>query len=207
MEFVNKFRAKNTKATQAQSKLKQIERMEKVEAPVQDDRKIQFRFPQPQRSGLKAITLSNIHHAYGDLKVYQGIDFEAQRGQRIVLVGPNPAVPADLYDTPQNFVVPDNFGPGGDIVATSGTGEPVGIRSTPDTGGAQLVVPEGYVSGNQISGTAVYENASFAVLGIVVGNYAWTWGSGPDADSFRLEVRETVPNEQLTWGKIKALFQ
>ncbi len=91
MEFVNKFRAKNTKATQAQSKLKQIERMEKVDAPVQDDRKIQFRFPQPQRSGLKAINLKNIHHAYGSLQVYQGIDFEAQRGQRIVLVGPNGA--------------------------------------------------------------------------------------------------------------------
>jgi ATP-binding cassette subfamily F protein 3 len=91
MDFVNKFRAKNTKATQAQSKLKQIERMDKVDAPVQDDRKIQFRFPQPQRSGLKAINLKDIHHAYGAHQVYQGIDFEAQRGQRIVLVGPNGA--------------------------------------------------------------------------------------------------------------------
>src|SRR5205085_1231683 len=51
MEFVNRFRAKNTKATQAQSKLKQIERMEKIQAPVNDQREIDFRFPQPQRSG------------------------------------------------------------------------------------------------------------------------------------------------------------
>ncbi len=51
MEFVNRFRAKNTKAAQAQSKLKQIERMDKVEAPEGDDRKLDFRFPQPQRSG------------------------------------------------------------------------------------------------------------------------------------------------------------
>src|SRR6476660_5190014 len=64
MEFVNRFRAKNTKATQAQSKLKQIGRMEKVEAPVNDERKIDFQFPQPQRSGQKVITLKNIHHAY-----------------------------------------------------------------------------------------------------------------------------------------------
>ncbi len=91
MEFVNRFRAKNTKAAQAQSKLKQIDRMEKIEAPTGDDRKVSFSFPQPQRSGLKVITLKNIHHAYGENVVYRGIDFAAGRGQRIVLVGPNGA--------------------------------------------------------------------------------------------------------------------
>jgi ATP-binding cassette subfamily F protein 3 len=91
MEFVNRFRAKNTKASQAQSKLKQIDRMEKVEAPTSDDRKIDFNFPQPQRSGIKVIKLENIHHAYGDVPVYRGVDFQAGRGQRIVLVGPNGA--------------------------------------------------------------------------------------------------------------------
>jgi len=50
-----------------------------------------FAFPQPQRSGLKAITLKEIHHAYGKNVVYAGMDFEAQRGQRTVLVGPNGA--------------------------------------------------------------------------------------------------------------------
>ncbi|SPE55785.1 ABC transporter related-protein [Verrucomicrobia bacterium] len=91
MEFVNRFRAKNTKASQAQSKLKQIERMDKVQAPVNDDRKLEFQFPQPQRSGLKVVQLENIHHAYGDNVVYRGMDFQAQRGQRTVLVGPNGA--------------------------------------------------------------------------------------------------------------------
>ena len=91
MDFVNRFRAKNTKATQAQSKLKQIDRMEKVAAPVADNARIDFEFPQPQRSGLKVITLENIHHAYGDKIVYRGIDFQAERGQRTVLVGPNGA--------------------------------------------------------------------------------------------------------------------
>ena len=57
MEFVDRFRAKATKASQAQSKLKQIERMEKIEAPANDDKKINSSFPQPQRSGLKVITL------------------------------------------------------------------------------------------------------------------------------------------------------
>ena len=51
MEFVVRFRAKNTKATQAQAKLKQIERMEKIEAPAGDEKQISFSFPQPRRSG------------------------------------------------------------------------------------------------------------------------------------------------------------
>src|SRR5215469_880332 len=91
MEFINRFRAKNTKAAQAQSKLKQIERMEKIEAPSGDDKKVSFSFPQPQRSGHRVITLKEIHHAYGENVVYRGVDFEAERGQRIVLVGPNGA--------------------------------------------------------------------------------------------------------------------
>ncbi len=91
MEFVNRFRAKNTKATQAQSKLKQIERMDKIEAPVNDEREISFRFPQPHRSGQRVIKLKDIHHAYGETVVYRGADFQAERGKRIVLVGPNGA--------------------------------------------------------------------------------------------------------------------
>jgi ATP-binding cassette subfamily F protein 3 len=91
MEFANRFRAKASKAAQAQSKLKQVERMEKIEAPVNDTKKIGFSFPQPQRSGQKVITLENIHQAYGENVVYRGIDFVAERGQRTVLVGPNGA--------------------------------------------------------------------------------------------------------------------
>jgi ATP-binding cassette subfamily F protein 3 len=91
MEFVERFRAKNTKAAQAQSKLKQIERMEKIEPPASADKKIHFRFPQPERGGLKSITLKDIHHSYGANVIYNGIGFQAERGQRIVLVGPNGA--------------------------------------------------------------------------------------------------------------------
>lgn len=106
MEFINRFRAKNTKASQAQSKLKQIERMEKVEAPTNDDRKIDFQFPQPQRSGLKVIKLEDIHHAYGNVVVYRGIDFQAERGQRIVLVGPNGAGKSTLLKILADVITP-----------------------------------------------------------------------------------------------------
>jgi ATP-binding cassette subfamily F protein 3 len=106
MEFVNRFRAKNTKATQAQSKLKQIERMNKVEAPRPEDAKIDFQFPQPQRGGQRAIRLTNIHQAYGENVVYHGMGFEAQRGQRIVLVGPNGAGKSTLLKILAGAVVP-----------------------------------------------------------------------------------------------------
>lgn len=91
MEFVDRFRAKNTKASQAQSKLKQIDRMEKIEAPVTDDVSIHFQFPQPARSGLRVITLTHVAHSYGSLHVYRDLNFQAERGQRTVLVGPNGA--------------------------------------------------------------------------------------------------------------------
>jgi ATP-binding cassette subfamily F protein 3 len=89
--FADRFRAKASKASQAQSKLKQIERMEKIEAPTSSQKTVHFRFPQPPRSGVRAVTLKNVDHAYGDLVVYRGLDFQAERGQRTVLVGPNGA--------------------------------------------------------------------------------------------------------------------
>ena len=91
MQFVNRFRAKASKAAQAQSKLKAVERMDKIEAPTDDNAKIKFSFPQPQRSGQRVIALKDIHQAYGQNVVYRGMDFEAERGQRTVLVGPNGA--------------------------------------------------------------------------------------------------------------------
>ncbi len=89
--FADRFRAKASKASQAQSKLKQIDRMEKIEAPVAREKTVHFRFPQPPRSGHRLITLKEVDHAYGELVVYRGLNFEAERGQRIVLVGPNGA--------------------------------------------------------------------------------------------------------------------
>ena len=91
MGFVERFRAKNTKATQAQSKLKQIERMEKIEAPFTSRKKMNFSFPQPVRSGQRVITLQSLAKSYGELQVYTSLNLEVERQQRIVLVGPNGA--------------------------------------------------------------------------------------------------------------------
>jgi ATP-binding cassette, subfamily F, member 3 len=90
-QFADRFRAKASKASQAQSKLKQIDRMEKVAAPTAQVKTIKFRFPQPPQSGLRVITLKDVHHSYDRLIVYDLLNFEAERGQRTVLVGPNGA--------------------------------------------------------------------------------------------------------------------
>jgi ATP-binding cassette subfamily F protein 3 len=89
--FADRFRAKASKASQAQSKLKQIDRMEKIAAPTARGKTIKFHFPQPPRSGLRVIKLKDVDHAYVDLVVYRGLNFQAERGQRTVLVGPNGA--------------------------------------------------------------------------------------------------------------------
>ncbi len=90
-QFADRFRAKASKASQAQSKLKQIDRMEKIAAPEASIKTIKFRFPQPPRSGLRVISLNGVDHAYGDLVVYRRLQYHAERGQRTVLVGPNGA--------------------------------------------------------------------------------------------------------------------
>jgi ATP-binding cassette subfamily F protein 3 len=92
-KFVDRFGAKASMASRAKSKEKQIERLEAVavEEPTEELKRINFKFPQPPRSGLKVIELEHVQQAYGDHVVYRDLNFMAERGQRIVLVGPNGA--------------------------------------------------------------------------------------------------------------------
>jgi len=92
-KFVDRFGAKASMASRAKSKEKQIERLKDVavEEPWEDLARINFRFPQPPRSGLKVINLKGVQQAYGDHVVYRDLNFEAERGQKTVLVGPNGA--------------------------------------------------------------------------------------------------------------------
>ncbi len=89
MDFVNKFRAKASTATRAQAKLKQIDRMDRVNSPEQASSTVDFAFPQPEQSGQRVLTLRKVDFAYGENVIYQRLEFEAQRGDRTVLVGPN----------------------------------------------------------------------------------------------------------------------
>ena len=90
MRFIDRFRSKATKASQVQSRIKQMERIEVIELP-RATRRVRFSFPQPPRSGLDVVTLSKVSKSYGDNIVYRGLDLVLERGDRVALVGPNGA--------------------------------------------------------------------------------------------------------------------
>lgn len=88
--FIERFRAKNTKATQVQSRMKQLARIERVVVP-RTTRKIHFSFPEPARSSESVITLNHVVKSYGENVVYRDLNLVINRGDRVVLVGPNGA--------------------------------------------------------------------------------------------------------------------
>ena len=88
--FIERFRYKATKARQVQSRIKMLERIERVEVGRQS-RGIRFAFPAPPRTGRRVAALRDAHKAYGDNVVYAGVTFEVERGERVALVGPNGA--------------------------------------------------------------------------------------------------------------------
>ena len=90
MRFVEKFRSKATKASQVQSRLKQIEKIQIIKLP-RATKKVRYSFPEPPRSGSEVITLTNVSKSYGDIVVYRGMDLMLSRGDRVALVGPNGA--------------------------------------------------------------------------------------------------------------------
>ncbi len=88
--FIDRFRYQATKARQVQSRIKMLDRMEKVElAPT--EKRVRFSFPEPPRSGESVIRLIDLHKSYGGRPVYRGLDVELRRGDRVALVGPNGA--------------------------------------------------------------------------------------------------------------------
>jgi ATP-binding cassette subfamily F protein 3 len=90
--FIDRFRYKASKARQVQSRVKSLERLDRVAAPARRTRSVKFRFPEPPRSGRTVITLTDIAKSYGDNVVYAGdLDLTLERGQRVALIGPNGA--------------------------------------------------------------------------------------------------------------------
>ena len=88
--FIERFRYKASKARQVQSRVKMLDRLERVEAggPA---RQIRFTFPAPPRTGRHVVQLRGIRKAYGPKVVYAGVDLGLERGDRVALVGPNGA--------------------------------------------------------------------------------------------------------------------
>lgn len=90
-EFIDKFRSVGSKASQVQSRVKMLEKMERLPKPRKPRKLFHFHFPQPPRSTQRVISLENVDKAYDDNVLYKNLDVHIERGDRIVLVGPNGA--------------------------------------------------------------------------------------------------------------------
>lgn len=89
--FVEKFRASATRSTQAKSREKQLDKIERIEAPTGGLKTLHFRFPPAPRSGREVAIIENLVHTYGDKILFLGADLLIERGDRIAFLGPNGA--------------------------------------------------------------------------------------------------------------------
>lgn len=88
--FINRFRAKATKAKQVQSRIKELEKIERIEIPP-EEKSIHFKFPQPKASGRIVAEMEDVEKAYGEKVVLRGVKFAIERHDRVALVGVNGA--------------------------------------------------------------------------------------------------------------------
>jgi ATP-binding cassette subfamily F protein 3 len=88
--FINRFRYTATKAKQVQSRIKELEKMERIQIP-EEEKTVHFSFPQPKSSGRIVAEFANVAKSYGDHRVFDKVNFMIERGERIALVGVNGA--------------------------------------------------------------------------------------------------------------------
>jgi hypothetical protein len=93
---------------------------------------------------------------------------------------------------------PISFGTGGQTEASAGSGDFVGVFAVSAFAQSPIILfPKNYISGTSLTGSSVFENQSLKSLGLDVGQYAYTWGSGADADSLTINVGVPEPS---TWA-------
>ena len=88
------------------------------------------------------------------------------------------------------FTGPTNFGRGGFFVADTGSGDPFGIGGED----GNIWVPAGYVSGDPLTNSMTFNNATLASLGVRQGTYIWSWGTGLPNQNFTLIIGSGVPD-------------
>ncbi len=88
--FISRFRYQATKAKQVQSRIKELEKIERIELPP-EEKTIHFSFPQPKASGRIVATFKNVSKSYGEKRILNDVNYTIERGDRIALVGVNGA--------------------------------------------------------------------------------------------------------------------
>ena len=89
--FVDRFRASATRSTQAKSREKQLEKVERIQAPISGVRTLHFQFPPSPRSGREVVIIKDLTHTYDDKILFLGTNLLIERGDRIAFIGPNGA--------------------------------------------------------------------------------------------------------------------
>jgi ATP-binding cassette subfamily F protein 3 len=105
--FIERFRYKASKARQVQSRVKALDKLERVEAGPKANRRMRLKIPAPARSGEVVLRLEGVHKSYGETRVYEGIDLEVGRGRSVALVGPNGAGKSTLLRLLAGVLEPD----------------------------------------------------------------------------------------------------
>lgn len=89
--FIERFRYKATKARQVQSRIKTLEKLDRIEVPAERDLKLKFAFPDPPRSSRLVVEIEGVTVGYDGVPVVSDIDLAVERGQKLALIGPNGA--------------------------------------------------------------------------------------------------------------------
>ena len=105
--YIDRFRASATRSTQAKSREKLLDKVERVEAPIDTVGGPRFRFPDAPRSGRLAAEIHNLSHSYGEQILFLGAELEVERGDRIAFVGPNGAGKSTLLRLVMGMENPD----------------------------------------------------------------------------------------------------
>ena len=132
-------------------------------------------------NGTGAINLTGLTSVGG--AQFQVIGIQAEGG--FIVTGTSSALLSDYF----GFTGPTNFGRGNFFVADTGSGDPSGIGGRDGS----IFLPAGYPSGDPLTNSITFNNATFASLGVRQGTYVWSWGTGLPNQNFTLIIGSGVP--------------